>query len=209
MEKQMFNEPEMYILEKWADAKLLEESMESMRNKYREVFDKVLERVQEQHKELDCSAMHFAAGDDGINVAVGKSTWPCRYPKWPSGLWLSRVRLDDVASEPEYPPGACIWIRPPVQSGLDLKKAANKLREAARQVLPKGALKDFEVDEGKSDASIWYPLLPESRQELLAMVKKEDGSAEFIDCMVTHFELLAKFIPVIDEIFQTGKRSRK
>jgi hypothetical protein len=39
MAKELLNEAERFLLERWGDARLLEESMEGVRTKYKEVFE--------------------------------------------------------------------------------------------------------------------------------------------------------------------------
>jgi hypothetical protein len=64
------------------------------------------------------------------------------------------------------------------------------------------------VDEPEAGyVHVWYSF-PQSRHDVLALLLKDDPK-EFVQCMVGHFETLAKFIPVIDDIFQVGKRKRK
>ena len=170
-------------------------------------FEKVLEKVQEEHTELDCPAMHFAAGNAGLNVGIGKSDWPGNYPQWPSGFWLGALRLEDLASEEEELPYAMVYIAPPKNIQIDPAEAADKFAKEAKGILAKEDFDRVEDWSGKREAQI-YCLLPQLRRDLLDLLKNDDGSG-FIECMVAHFDLLAKFAPVVDEIFQVSKRSRK
>jgi hypothetical protein len=44
-------------------------------------------------------------------------------------------------------------------------------------------------------------LLPQSRKELLEMLA-EGTSQPFIDCLVGHLEVVIKFTPVLDKVFE-------
>ena len=52
MAKALFNEVENYLLANWADARLLERSLECMREKYEKVLKKVLTEVSRKHPYL-------------------------------------------------------------------------------------------------------------------------------------------------------------
>ena len=56
MPKQLWNEAEQYLIGNWAGARLLEEAMEGVRNKYKEIFQRVIEAVTQSHPELDAVA---------------------------------------------------------------------------------------------------------------------------------------------------------
>lgn len=182
--------------------------MEATRTKYAQLFEKVVKQVQEEHTDLDCQAIHVT-NDEGFNVGLGKSTWPSKRRTWPSGLWIGCLRLEDLVAEDGESPGGLIWFDAPNEAGLDIKEAARRFQEAAPKILTKEELArtDLEEPEGEGYAHVCYGF-PQSRQEVLDLLLKDDAK-EFVKCMVGHFETLAKFIPVIDDIFRTGKRKRK
>ncbi len=39
-----FSDPERFLIKQWTDARLIEEGMKTVRNKYKELFEQVLER---------------------------------------------------------------------------------------------------------------------------------------------------------------------
>ncbi len=208
MPKLLFNEPEQYLLTKWSDAQLLEESMKTILKKYTELFEKVIEQVQDEHDELDCQGIHMS-NDEGINVGLGRSTWPSKWPKWPSGLWLGNLTLDELIMEQGESSGGGIWLSPPKDAGLDIKEAAIRFQEAAPGILTKEELERMDLEEPEKEGymHVWFDF-PQSRQELLDFLLKDEAK-EFVRCMVGHFETLAKFIPVIDNIFDSSKRKHK
>jgi hypothetical protein len=171
--------------------------MEEVREKYEEILGKVLDRVQEKHDELDCLDIH--AKNDGMNLGIGKTGY------WTSGLWIGGIRIENLTSEDEDAPYAMVLVNYPKKS-LDLEMAERNLRAAAKRILPKEDFRrlDSEASSGYADISYY---LREPRHKLLGLLNG-DGSA-FIDCMVAHFESMAKFIPVLDKIFQVGKKNRK
>ncbi len=73
--KRWLNGPERCLLKKWADVRLLEKTAESVREKYKVVLGKVLDRVREEHEELDRLEVH--ANDDATTrVRVGAARRP-------------------------------------------------------------------------------------------------------------------------------------
>ena len=180
--------------------------MKAMRKKYAELFETVLEQVQEEHEELDCEGIHVT-NENGLNVGLGSTSWPSKWPKWPSGLWIGCLRLEDLVTEDGDAPGGGIWLEPPKEFGLDIKEAARKFQAAAPKILNKEELDRMDLDEPEAGyCHVWYTF-PQSRQEVLDLLLKDD-TKEFVKCMVDHFETLAKFIPVINDILQTSKRKR-
>ena len=53
MAKELMNEAERFLLERWGEARLLEETMEGIRTKYKGVFQRIIDAVKDGHPELD------------------------------------------------------------------------------------------------------------------------------------------------------------
>lgn len=205
MPKQAFNEPELYLIKNWSDAHLLEESMEAVRNKYGEIFGSVLDAVEKEHPELKSRSVQVASY--GGIAGIARETWPSMYSAWPSGLWIGNICLEGLVSDDSEAPEASVWIKPPKDGGVDLQEAARKLEQGAVKVLGRKEAKRVSTKCTRSEAYLWYPL-PEKRQDLLQMLVT-DGAQRFIDCIFAHFDVLARFIPVMDEIFTGARRKRR
>ena len=54
MPKELMNEAERYLLANWENARLLEESMESVRKKYKQIVEELIVAVTESCPELEC-----------------------------------------------------------------------------------------------------------------------------------------------------------
>jgi len=198
-----FSDPELYLLNNWASATLLERSVKAVRDKYTEILDSALDKVTERHKELDCRAIHLSDNWE-LTAGIGRKAWPSMYPRWPSGFWLGCGGLQNLTSMEGDSPYACVWLNPPKSAKLDLEEAVHKLKEAAKRLLSREQLERVEHSLGSGEADISYPL-PEPRDELLNLLLKED-SRGFIDCIVAHYETLVRFMPVMDEIMHVRKR---
>jgi len=207
MPKQLFSGPEMYLVENWADAQLLQESMEEVRSKYKEVLSQVLGRVSAKHHELNRRGMRLKDSGGFINVGIGRDTWPSKDAAYPSGFWLSGVTLDDLASSDADAPRASVFLDPAKDIQMDTSSASARLVEAAKQVLSAEILDRFVCEEPDASVYVYYPL-PKSPQDLMELLRKEDAGG-FVQCMVDHFETLTKFIPVIDDIYQGADGHRK
>jgi hypothetical protein len=210
MSKQIFNEVELYVLKNWTDARLLEESLNRMRKKYKEVLDKVLAEVRKKHRELDHDGLilNIDEEDDDarniITIGVSKNEWSSNDRKQPTGLWLSGIAFGPLIVEREISPCANVFIYPGKDSKLDLPEVTRKLEDAATRILPEI---EFRREPEAGTACIYYSL-PETQKKLLELLLK-DESRGFISCLVAHFNNLAKFIPVVDKLFQKGKRNGK
>jgi hypothetical protein len=210
MTKQFFNDPEAYVLQNWKDASLLEETMNEVRNKYEQIFDKVLDKVQNVHSELEYPAKHFDInGDYSIHVGIGKKSWPFVSKGWPSGLWFGNILLEHLMGDEDYDqPCKVIWINPPKELGINLNNAIKEIQKAADNILDKEDMKATKVHfYGKTQGWISYPMR-DSRQSLLELLLK-DNAEGFIDKMVEYYEELTQFIPVMNKLFEPIRNENK
>jgi hypothetical protein len=205
MPKKLFEEHELLLLEKWEDAQLLKESIESIYEKYEELFDKVLSKVAEEHKELELTFKHLNR-DDGFSncVAIGKKSWPSEGTRWISGLYIDNIGFENLISEDEDYPCSEIYIYPP--KSIDLNLAMQKLRQASKDIVAKDEFNKMEVEVKKVQGWITFPFM-ESGQALLDLLKTDEANG-FIQLMVEYFEQLTQFIPVLDDIFKPVKQMR-
>jgi hypothetical protein len=194
-------------LENWTDAVEFEASMDSVRETYKGICESVLTRVGGSHKELDCQGLHLTySGGYSLNLGLGKKAWS-RDQDWPTGIWLENLWIENLTVEDEAIPSGAIWIQPPAHTSLDLADAVDRLRKVAGKILTEEELSRMECKSRKSTAYIDYPLR-QSRAELVNLLRSDDAKG-FVDCMVEHFEALSRFLPVLENIFEGGKRNRK
>jgi hypothetical protein len=133
-----FSEPERFLIKQWTDARLVEEAMKTVRNKYKSIFDQVLDEVMKNHRELDYSKKSIVPAYGC--VAIAKGSWPKDRGDWPTGFYVEYIQLEYLTSVKQVPPLAYIWI---ADERLDGKKAEEKLLGAAKAFL--GA-EDFRSD---------------------------------------------------------------
>jgi hypothetical protein len=198
MPKQLFNEPELCLLRKWSDVLVIEESIKSVRKTYAELFNNVLEQIQEKHPELDRCETHLTK--EGVNIGIGKDAWYVQQkPKfWISGLWLGGIRVENLTSDDEEMPYKMILLNAP-KNAENLERAKEILPKAAKNILSELELTHLETCWGSGQASIFYPI-SESREKLFDMLLA-DGSQKFIDCMIAQFESMMEFVSAIDDLF--------
>jgi hypothetical protein len=199
MTQPKFNDPDLYLLKNWTNARLLEDSMDKVREKYADLFSDVLDRVIAKHKNLDCRGMRLNDHGGYVNVGLGRECWPQADHKWPSGLWIAGVTLEDLASQEGEAPSAAIWINPPKGSTLDLQKATRRIEAEAKELLKV----EIHKSDDEEDGIEWE--LPESRQELLGLLQNGEVQC-FADRMVGHFELMARFIPLLNQVFESSAK---
>ena len=107
--------------------------------------------------------------------------------------------LEELYSRSGELPDASVWISPPETSSLNLEGAASTIKNEAER-LWRGVKICSDVDHGDTTASVDFSL-PQPREELVGFLVKNEARA-FIECMVGHFETLAKLTRVLDEVFQ-------
>ena len=196
-----FSEPDLFLLRRWTDARLLEDSMKSVRHKYEAILEKVLDKVREKHPEFDSRDVRIA--NDGVNVGIGRKSWRSKPNYFISGFWIGEIRIDDLTSEDEDAPDKTIWINHPVDP-VNIELATERLREAAAKILSTEERRDMDTGWGKGIAGITYPI-QKSRAELRELLIN-DESRGFVSYMVAEFESMTKFMAVVDEIHAVSKR---
>jgi hypothetical protein len=164
----------------------------------------VLDIFQHQHAVLD--SRDIRPTNDGVNIGIGKKSWRTKSHYYISGFWIGEIRIEDLTSEEEHSPDRTVWGNHPDVT-IDLDAAKKKLRDAAESILSKEELRRADLDWGKGIAGITYPIM-QPRAELFELLIKDD-SRGFVACMVAHLESMAKFTPILDEIFNMGGKRRR
>jgi hypothetical protein len=198
MVKELLNEAERFLVERWAEARLLEESMEGVRTKYKEVFQRIIDAVTEGHREFDANAVYPTQFWGEGYIGFGRKSWPGGESKWPSGLWVGNLRLELLAAEDSEPPYGYISYSPKSKSNLDLDTARAAIYEASKDILTTEELKDAVCEESR-EVLLWLPA--PSKHELLGALSKGDGQG-FVELFVSYFDSMARFVPVLDRVFR-------
>jgi hypothetical protein len=197
MAKQLMNEAERFLLEHWADAHLLEKSMKDIRVKYEHVCDQVVEAVKEKHAELDLSRVAMTQSWTDGCVGFGRKSWPRDDPKTPSGFWVNHLRLEYLTEKEEEAPYASIWITK--ESKLDFTAAQSIVARAASELLAAEEINEWTPDEEDEQTLLWR--WTASKAKLLAGLLEGDGEA-FVKLLLSEFDVMARFVPVLDEVFR-------
>lgn len=199
--RKTFNELQQWLLQNWPAARQLEDSMANVREKYKTVFERVIEVVQEEKRELEHCRLHLT--DFNGNAGFAKKEWPGQYATWPSGLWIGDISLDNLMSDEGDHPNAYITLSVPKVTQVDLEEARSTIQMEAEKLLNDKNLKCFFNYEAHPKTCFWYDL-PESRQELRQMLL-ENESEKFVQCIASHILILARFIPHLDEALAKNK----
>jgi len=206
MTKNQFSKPEQFLIKNWADVLQLRQSTDSISDTYDAICGEVVAAVREKMPELNHSRVFDEFRESGRQIALGRKRWPSKWTGWLSGFYISDIGLESLSSESEDPPTASIWLIPPSGSGLDHAQARNRIRREAKQRLRPEQLKACCEDEDPCTCLCFS--LPERRDRLLEMLLN-DRTQDYVDCMVSHFEVLAKFIPVVDELLLSPTKSKR
>jgi hypothetical protein len=199
MSKELLNEAERFLLERWGEARLLEESMEGVRTKYKEVFQRVIDAVTENHPELDANKVYPTQFWGVGSVGFGRKSWPGGESSWPSGLWVENLRLEVLAADDSEPPYAYIWVPKKSKSSLDYDAARAAVKEAAKDLLTPEELKGTSSAESGEEVLLYLPA--PSKDALLGALADGDGQ-RFVELFVSQFDMMARFVAVLDKVFR-------
>ena len=107
--------------------------------------------------------------------------------------------MEELSDDNAEHPFIGIWAGTPNKPAMDVKGIKRVLSSADKTLTED----EFAICEKEDPSEYYYVLwyeLPEKRADLIEMLLDGDGQ-RFVDCLVAHFEVFAKFIPVLDEVF--------
>ncbi len=198
MTNETFNEPERYLIRKWAASRELELAMAKIRASYTSVGERIVAAVRGTHAELDSDELALTQHwGEGI-LLIGRKAW--QPPNdWPSGFRIDNLRLEVLSDETEGPPCLSIWFNKPEKMGIDTQVAIKAVHQAATGILSQDEMKLCKLTSDDNCALVY--LIPESKNNLLEMLA-EGTSQSFIDCLVGHLDVVTKFTPVLNKVFE-------
>lgn len=204
MSKQLLNEAERFLLDRWEEARILEGSMNDVRTKYKELYQRIIVAVTERHPELDENAVYLTQSWTPGELGFSRSSWPhsARGAKAPAGIWLTNLKLDSLTAEETDPPFGNIWVPP--DCTLDFDAARIEVSQAAKELLSPKELEETVWAESGDNCLIYLPA--PTKRALLDALPLSDGQG-FVDTIVSQFDMMARFIPVLDLAF--GKYLKK
>jgi hypothetical protein len=197
MSKQLLNEAELFLIDRWGEACRLEKSMKSIREKYKELFQQVVETVTDEHPELDSSKLWLTQAWSEGQIGFGRKSWPHSKDgntEVPPGLWLLNLKLDYLAMEDKDAPSAIIWVSK--KTKIDIGAARISMKQQAEKLYSMEELKRLENTEDE----VLIELPAPSKRELLDAFSNGDGE-EFVKLIVNQFDQMASFVPVLDRVF--------
>ncbi len=204
MAKELMNEAERFLLKNWEESRLLEESMDGVRTKYTEVFERIVKAVREAHPELDSSKVFVTqSGRWGSgSIRIGRKSWPGGDSDRPAGFWIWNLLLEKLASEDSEHPSVDIFVddKSAKKCNLDIAGAKAELLAAAQQVL---SPEEFEGTEKGDSNDTLLRLAGPTKAELLELLADGDGQ-KFVERFVSLFDLMARFVPTLDKLFKTA-----
>jgi len=193
-----FNEAENYLLANWQQACRVEKSLKEIRSKYAAICERVCEALAEEHPTLDLRRVRATQfWCDGF-IEIGRKEWQLS-ENCKACIDIVNLRLELLLDDNGEHPFIGIWVGTSKKPAMDVKKV-KRLLSSANKILTMDELAMCETEDPSGyEYVLWYEL-PEKRADLVAMLLEGDGQ-RFVDCLVAHFEVFAKFIPILNEIF--------
>ena len=199
MKNETFNEPERFLIQNWAASRQLELVMAKIRESYTSVGERIVAAIRGTHAELDSEIVALTQHWGNGTLLIGRKAWQPPNVDWPSGFSIDNLRLELLSDETEEPPCLSVWFSKPEKMGIDKQMAIDAIHQAATGILSQDEMKLCKLTSDDNCALVY--LIPQSRKELLEML--ETGTSQsFIDCLVGHLDIVAKFTPVLDKIFE-------
>lgn len=198
MTNETFSEPERFLIRGWAASRQLELAMEKVRDSYNSVGERIVAAVRGSHEELDSWRVRLTQHWGEGHLLIGRKAWEPP-DEWPSGFCIDNLRLEILADDTEEPPCLSIWFNKPEKIGINKEEAIRAVHRAAKTVLTQDEMKLCKLTSEDNCALVY--MIPQSRKELLEMLT-EGTSQTFTDCLVGHLEVVIKFTPVLDKVFE-------
>ncbi|MDB5297571.1 MAG: hypothetical protein JWO31_3554 [Phycisphaerales bacterium] len=199
MSNQLLDEAELLLLKQWGEARLLEQSMERVRQKYAALFEQVVAAVTEAHPDLDSHKVFVTQFWSKGSVGFGRKAWPDGDTYNLPGFWLHNLRLEVLADEDEPAPAATVWIPPKAfkKIATDAAGVRQQLLVAAADLLTKDEYERHLRQDGGGRALLHFAMPP--KREVLNLFKAGDGEG-LVEWAVGQFDVMARFLPLMDRI---------
>jgi hypothetical protein len=127
-----WNKLDRWLIRNWRRAHEMEEAMNRVRQNYKRVLGRIVERVQHERPELDNVRIrlpHPSGSDRYGSIGFSRQSWASEWPSVPSGLWIEPGGLEDLIMESGDAPDAAVWLRPPESARIDLRAASRQARQ--------------------------------------------------------------------------------
>lgn len=206
MNKQNLSTQDRWLIKKWEKARQFEDAMASVRQHYENLFSKVWQRVKKKYPELQEYTPHRLADkmpegyydDGGGCVGFSHPKWLRAWNRWPSGIWLSNISLDELVTELAPAPNVSIWLSVSKEDDKRIEKLRSGLRLRRTRVGNRRSPRFQEHDETDETVCLFYDL-QENGSTLLKMVLQDD-ELHFVDCMANHVERMARLLQGLEHL---------
>jgi hypothetical protein len=188
-----FNVAETYLLQRWSEARELEETLASARRRYEAILDRVAEALRARYPALTWHG-HYVSQLVNDELLFSNGTWP-KHADWPVGFYATHVGLDALLQPDPSPPTMYLWLKPLRKLGLNHKKVSGRVIDAAKTLLPADELARV-IWESDEDHPLEYalPSAHELRRFLVA-----GRSSEFAELLASELDPLLRLAAPLHE----------
>ncbi len=199
---------DFWLIQHWTKVRQLEDSMDAARQRYEGLFGEVHKQVRKGYPALDRWDSHMKPREIerwGGQVGFSKSSWPRNSATWPTGFYVWGISLEELTAENPPVPAASIWLAINKKTEKRMDSLRRSLAVKAPHIFKNRRIQWRSQDEEDDQTCLWYPF-PEEPSKLLEMLRKDERS--FVNCIAKHVELLAGFIPVMDDVLRAQRHAR-
>lgn len=197
MAKPTFNEAENFLLDSWEQARAFEEAMDSVRQKYQFVAQRIIDAASEEPYKFDYSDHYVTTSTYDGQLAFGRHSWVARDSDWITGLWLGDITLDSLVSSPNEPAWASVTGKKLFITREDGDKARQKLVAEIKNLLPAEQFRKLEFKDGSRQTIVVWDF--STKKELLASLREGDSSG-FQKIIMEQVEIFSAMLPAIEPL---------
>ena len=202
MKKLAFNEADLFLVQKWNEARDLEKAMAKVREKYREMLQEIgAEVLQGRRNDLDVFRQYDKQkwATDGF-LLFGCKDWVYDNSD-PSGFWFQKLSLDYLTSGAEAPE-AFVLARSARKAGVNVVAAKERLWKELPRLLGSENQGQFQKLEDDGDCLIDWSF--SSKEEILSWIVTGE-TQKLAECIQKQVAIFVKLLPVLNKVLQRPK----
>jgi len=202
MKKKVFNEADLFLIQKWDEARNLEKAMSKVREKYREVLQEIGEEVLRGcSNDLDVFRQYDKQkwATDGY-LLFGCEDWVYDNSD-ASGFWFQNLSLDYLTSGADAPE-AYVLARSARKARVDVVTAKGKLWKELPRLLGSENHGQFQKLEDDPDCLIFWSF--GSKEEILNCIVTGE-TQKLAECIQKQVAIFVKLLPVLNKVLQRPK----
>ncbi len=194
----MFNEIDLYLLDRWDDVVKFEDALENLERSHQELIEEAILTIKDECKQWlgDEFEVRLSQEKSTIYIDVYKKSWILGEKDWDFiGFEWGNIDINSIMGYGEDKPYFCIWTKNIKKLDVDLDEFNATLLKELKDIVS-----SLKIVNWGSSIGFYFP---QSQKELLEAMKK---GKPFIDILIMQFNTLSKLIDPIDKTIEKYPR---